>query len=154
MLIFCIFVICNPQSENCCDIAFISVKLPKLRYSQCIATRVIFGFCHMISPTARTFDNDWLNPTDLFINVVTQSLKHLFHRSCCCFLIAESKPTAHRILHFHLWSTYWRIDPDFSIEYFAKTSPIKDPADRKRLISALRKAGLMWFENILTHLNA
>lgn len=36
-----------------------------------------------------------------------------------------------------------RIDPDFSIEYFAKTSPIKDPADRKRLISALRKAGLM-----------
>ena len=36
-----------------------------------------------------------------------------------------------------------RIDPDFSIEYFAKTSPIKDPADRKRLISALRKAGLL-----------
>ncbi len=36
-----------------------------------------------------------------------------------------------------------RIDPDFSIEYFAKTSPIKDPVDRKRLISALRKAGLM-----------
>ena len=47
-----------------------------------------------------------------------------------------------------------RIDPDFSIEYFAKTSPIKDPADRKRLIIALRKAGLMRFENILTHLNA
>ena len=28
----------NPQSENSCDIAFISVKLPKLRYSQCITT--------------------------------------------------------------------------------------------------------------------
>ena len=35
------------------------------------------------------------------------------------------------------------LNPDFSMEYFAKTSPIKDPADRKRLISALRKAGLM-----------
>jgi hypothetical protein len=36
-----------------------------------------------------------------------------------------------------------RIDPDFSIEYFAKTSPITDPADKKRLTSAFRKAGLM-----------
>ena len=36
-----------------------------------------------------------------------------------------------------------RIDPNFSIEYFVKTGPIKDPADRERLISALRKAGLM-----------
>ena len=36
-----------------------------------------------------------------------------------------------------------RIDPNFSIEYFAKTSPIKAQADRERLIGALRKAGLM-----------
>jgi len=38
-----------------------------------------------------------------------------------------------------------KIDPDFSIKYFTKTVPIKDPTDRKRLISALRKAGL-WKE--------
>lgn len=34
-LIFCIFVMCNPQSENSCDMA-ISVKLPKFVYSQLI----------------------------------------------------------------------------------------------------------------------
>ena len=36
-----------------------------------------------------------------------------------------------------------RIDPNFSIEYYAKTYPIKNQADRERLIGALRKAGLM-----------
>ena len=45
-----------------------------------------------------------------------------------------------------------RTDPNFSIEYYAKTYPIKNQADRERLIGALRKAGLMWFENILTQL--
>lgn len=43
-LIFCIFVMCNTQSENSCDIALISVKLPKFVYSQYIGSWVIFGF--------------------------------------------------------------------------------------------------------------
>jgi adenylate cyclase len=35
-----------------------------------------------------------------------------------------------------------RIDPDFSVERFAKSRPYKKQADRDRLIDALRKAGL------------
>jgi adenylate cyclase len=35
-----------------------------------------------------------------------------------------------------------RIDPEFSVERFAKSRPYKNQADRKRLIDALRKAGL------------
>jgi adenylate cyclase len=35
-----------------------------------------------------------------------------------------------------------RIDPKFSLEYFAKTLPFKNPADTGLVIDALRKAGL------------
>ena len=35
-----------------------------------------------------------------------------------------------------------RINPKFSLEYFAKTQPYKNPHDRALLIDALRKAGL------------
>ena len=35
-----------------------------------------------------------------------------------------------------------RIDPKFSLQYFAKTIPYKDQADTERLVEALRKAGL------------
>ena len=35
-----------------------------------------------------------------------------------------------------------RIDPDFSVERFAKSRPFKNQADRERLIGELRKAGL------------
>ena len=80
-----------------------------------------------------------LNPDDLYAYLSLAVTYGLLDRE------AEARETDAEIL---------RIDPDFSIKYFAKTSPIKDSADRKRLISALRKAGLMWFENVLTHLNA
>jgi TolB-like protein/predicted Zn-dependent protease len=35
-----------------------------------------------------------------------------------------------------------RIDPKFSLEYFGKTLPYKNPADREKFIEALRNAGL------------
>ncbi|MBN1107007.1 MAG: hypothetical protein JXL84_26625 [Deltaproteobacteria bacterium] len=35
-----------------------------------------------------------------------------------------------------------RIDPEFSVDPFAKSKPFKNPADRERLIDALHKAGL------------
>jgi adenylate cyclase len=35
-----------------------------------------------------------------------------------------------------------RIDPKFSLQYFAKTIPYKNQADTERLIASLRKAGL------------
>ena len=35
-----------------------------------------------------------------------------------------------------------RIDPKFSLDYWAKTIPYKNQADKDRLIGALRKAGL------------
>jgi adenylate cyclase len=35
-----------------------------------------------------------------------------------------------------------RIDPKFSVENLEKRSPYKNPEDRKRLVGALRKAGL------------
>lgn len=69
-----------------------------------------------------------LNPDDLYAHLSLAVTYGLLDRE------AEAREAAAEFL---------RIDPDFSIEYFANTSPIKDPADRKRLISALRKAGLM-----------
>ena len=35
-----------------------------------------------------------------------------------------------------------RIDPSFSLEYFGKRLPYKDPAETERVVDALRKAGL------------
>ena len=35
-----------------------------------------------------------------------------------------------------------RIDPEFSVEHFAKTRPHIDPANTARFADALRKAGL------------
>lgn len=35
-----------------------------------------------------------------------------------------------------------KIDPSFSLEYFAKTLPFKDHAETERVVAALRKAGL------------
>lgn len=69
-----------------------------------------------------------LNPDDLSGHLSLAITYGLLDRE------AEARKAAAEVL---------KIDPDFSIEYFAKTVPIKDPADRKRLISALRKAGLM-----------
>jgi len=69
-----------------------------------------------------------LYPDDLYAHLSLAVTYGLLDRE------AEAREAAAEVL---------RIYPDFSIEYFAKTSPIKDPADRKRLISALRKAGLM-----------
>ena len=69
-----------------------------------------------------------LNPDDLSAHLSLAVTYGLLDRK------AEAHEAAAEVL---------RIDPNFSIEYFAKTSPIKNPADRKRLISALRKAGLM-----------
>ena len=68
-----------------------------------------------------------LNPDDLYVHLLAVTYGLLDRE-------AEAREAAAEVL---------RIDPDFSIEYFAKTSVIKDPADIKRLISALRKAGLM-----------
>jgi adenylate cyclase len=69
-----------------------------------------------------------LNPDDLSAHLSLAITYGLLDRE------AEAREAAAEIL---------KIDPDFSIEYFAKTYPIKVPADRKRLIGALRKAGLM-----------
>jgi adenylate cyclase len=35
-----------------------------------------------------------------------------------------------------------RMDPNFSLEHYAKTQPYKNPSDRERVIEALRKAGI------------
>ena len=77
--------------------------------------------------------------------------------------ISELKKALHRnpdnlLAHLHLAGTYsslgreeearaeaaevLRIDPKFSLDYFAKTLPYKNQADTERLIDALRKAGL------------
>jgi adenylate cyclase len=69
-----------------------------------------------------------LNPDDLSAHLSLAVTYGLLDRK------AEAHEAAAEVL---------RIDPNFSIEYFAKTRPIKDPADRERLIGALRKAGLM-----------
>ena len=69
-----------------------------------------------------------LNPDDLYAHLSLAITYGLLDRK------VEAREAAGEVL---------RIEPDFSIEYFAKTSQIKDPADRKRLIGASRKAGLM-----------
>jgi adenylate cyclase len=69
-----------------------------------------------------------LNPDDLYAHLSLAITYGLLDRE------VEAREAAAEVL---------RIDPDFSIEYFAKTSPITDPADKKRLTSAFRKAGLM-----------
>ena len=77
--------------------------------------------------------------------------------------ISELKKALHRnpdnlLAHLHLAGSYsslgreeearaeaaevLRIDPKFSLDYFAKTLPYKNQADTERLIDALRKAGL------------
>jgi TolB-like protein/Tfp pilus assembly protein PilF len=45
----------------------------------------------------------------------------------------EARATAAQVL---------RIDPEFSVEYFAKTRPHIDPANTERFVESLRKAGL------------
>ena len=69
-----------------------------------------------------------LNPDDLSAHLSLAITYGLLDRK------AEAHAAAAEVL---------RIDPHFSIEYFAKTSPIRHQATRERLMDALRKAGLM-----------
>ena len=77
--------------------------------------------------------------------------------------ISELKKALYRnpdnlLAHLHLASAYsslgreeeaqaettevFRIDPKFSLDYWSKTIPYRNQADKNRLIEALRKAGV------------
>ena len=67
------------------------------------------------------------SPTDLFAHIGLAATYVLLGRE------EEGRAEAAEVL---------RIDPKFSLEYFEKTLPIKNKADTKSFIDALRKAGL------------
>jgi adenylate cyclase len=66
-------------------------------------------------------------PTNLFARIYLAATYAMSGRE------KEAQAQAHEAL---------RIDPSFSLEYFARQSPYKDHAETERVVDALRKAGL------------
>jgi adenylate cyclase len=68
-----------------------------------------------------------LAPNDLITNIVLTALYMYAGRE------AEARAAAAEV---------YRIDPNFSLEYFSKVTPIKEGPEKDRWLEALRKAGL------------
>ena len=137
----------NSSSEiapNFVQILWISQSCPNRGYSQWITTRLIFGFCHTISPPVETPNNDWLNPIDLFINIryaISPDLKRFcnpWSESCI------SSGTAYfRLIHI-LSPIVWNLDyggksySTRALQYAFKVSMVESGLPRYYSIHSLR----------------